>query len=78
MVGLSIASNWLTQLTGAIDREKRSPAGVEGMDGGVAPPNRTPWPILVRMFPSISAKKLLCCSLRRATFALSPKKTRNA
>ena len=59
-------------LTGAIEREKLPPAGVEGIEGGVAPPNRTPCPILVRMFPSISAKKLLCCSLRRATLALLP------
>lgn len=61
-------------LTGDIDRENL-PAGVEGMEGGVAPPNRTPCPILVRMFPSISAKKLLCCSLRRATLALLPLRT---
>lgn len=59
-------------LTGAIEREKCPPAGVEGMEEGVAPPNRTPWPILVRMLSSISAKKLLCWSFRRATLALAP------
>lgn len=56
--------------TATIEIANFPPAGVEGMEGGVAPPKSSPWPILVRMLPSISAKKLRCWSFRRATSAL--------